>query len=65
MKTRIALSLLLVGTAMITIGGIFKLLHWPTANIQLLFGTVVQASALLVLAVKVARTHALRTLLDE
>jgi hypothetical protein len=65
MRTRIALSLLLVGTAMITIGGIFKLLHWPTANIQLLAGTLVQASALLVLAVKMARTEALRTLLDE
>lgn len=65
MKTRVAISILLVGTAMLTFGGIFKLLHWPSANIQLLLGALVQVFALLVLAVKMARTQRWKEVLDR
>lgn len=65
MKTRIALSLLLVGAAMLTTGGLFKFLHWPSANIQLLLGAFVQAFSLLVLAVKMARTERWKEVLDR
>jgi len=63
MKTRIALSILLAGTSMLTFGGLFKLLHWPSANIQLMLGALGQGFALLVLAVKMAKTDGLKELL--
>lgn len=65
MKTRTAISLLLVGTAMLTFGGLFKLMHWPSANIQLLLGGLVQVVALLTLAASVARKPDLKELLER
>ncbi|HQV75599.1 MAG: hypothetical protein KBA60_06490 [Flavobacteriales bacterium] len=65
MKIRIALSLLLAGTAILTLGGLFKLLHWPTANIQLMIGALVQVVALFVLAVKIATTDGLPGMLNR
>lgn len=65
MKIRAALALVLVGSAMLTVGGLFKLLHWPTANIQLLLGTLVQVVALLALAAHVAHGRGLRELLER
>ena len=65
MKTRTALSMLLVGTAILTLGGLFKLLHWPSANIQLMIGTMLHVVALLVLAVKLATTDGLPGMLNR
>jgi len=65
MKTRTAISLLLVGTAMLTFGGLFKLMHWPSANIQLLLGGLVQVVGLLTLAANVARKPDLKELLER
>ncbi len=65
MKTRIAISILLAGTAMLTIGGLFKLLHWPTANIQLMLGAMVQVVGLIALAVKMATTDGLPGMLNR
>lgn len=65
MKIRAALVLALIGSAMLTVGGLFKLLHWPTANIQLLLGTLVQVVALLALAVQVARGRGMKELLER
>lgn len=65
MKTRTALSMLLVGTAILTLGGLFKLLHWPSANIQLMIGTMLQVVSLLVLAVKLATTDGLPGMLNR
>jgi len=48
---------------MLTFGGLFKLLHWPSANIQLMLGALGQGFALLVLAVKMAKTDGLKELL--
>lgn len=65
MSTRIALVLLLIGYALITAGGLFKIMHWPGANIQLLLGACVQVMALLALAMQVLRHDSLRALLDK
>lgn len=64
MKPRTALALLLISSAMLTTGGLFKLLHWPTANIQLLLGATVRVVALLVLAAVVARRQGLKGLIE-
>lgn len=64
MKPRTALALLLISSAMLTTGGLFKLLHWPTANIQLLLGATVHVVALLVLAAVVARRQGLKGLIE-
>lgn len=65
MKIRAALAFLLISSAMLTIGGLFKLLHWPTANIQLLLGALVHVVALLALAVHVARGGGMKELLER
>jgi hypothetical protein len=64
MKPRTALALVLVSTAMLTLGGLFKVLHWPTANIQLLLGAVVHVVGLLALAINVARRQGLKELVE-
>lgn len=65
MRTRTAVSLLLVGTAVITLGSLFKVLHWPSANIQLMVGAVLQVTALLVLAYRSMRSAHLQDLLTH
>ncbi|MBL0126853.1 MAG: hypothetical protein IPP83_05215 [Flavobacteriales bacterium] len=65
MRTRTAVSLLLVGTAVITLGSLFKVLHWPTANIQLLLGAMLQVAALLVLAYRTVKAPHLKDLLTH
>ena len=65
MKTRTALLLLLIGHTLITSGGLFKIMHWPGANMQLLIGATIQVLALLALVVQVMRHASLRALLDR
>lgn len=65
MKTRTALALLLIGTAIIISGGLFKIMHWPSANIQLVLGTLMQVAALLALAAKVRQGGDLNQLLEK
>lgn len=64
MNTRIALSLTLVGMAILTMGRLFKFLHWPGANIQLLIGSVVLVIALVALSVNVARGRGFRGMVE-
>ncbi|MCU0318476.1 MAG: hypothetical protein MUE88_00140 [Flavobacteriales bacterium] len=65
MKTRTALLFVLAGYTVITTGGLFKIMHWPSANMQLLIGATVQAVGLLALLGQVMRHHSLRALLDK
>ncbi|MBK7382924.1 MAG: hypothetical protein IPI81_06240 [Flavobacteriales bacterium] len=65
MRTRTAFSLLLIGTAIVTGGSLFKVLHWPSANIQLLLGAMLQVAALLVLAYRSMRSTHLKDLLTQ
>ena len=65
MRTRTAVSILLIGTAVITLGSLFKVLHWPSANIQLMLGAVLQVSALLVLAYRTVKVPHLKDLLTH
>ncbi|MCB9170316.1 MAG: hypothetical protein H6597_05450 [Flavobacteriales bacterium] len=65
MKTRPALAILLLSFALLTLGGLFKLLRWPGANIQLLVGTFMQVCALVALAINVLRGQALKVWLES
>ncbi|MBK9177748.1 MAG: hypothetical protein IPM46_15735 [Flavobacteriales bacterium] len=65
MKTRNILALLLLGTAILTNGGLFKLLHWPGANVQFLIGAMLQTVMLLVLALKLAKGPSMNPLLER
>lgn len=64
MKTRTAVSLLFVSLALLASGSLFKVLHWPSANIQLLLGTVVHVTALITLATMVARRQSVKELIE-
>jgi hypothetical protein len=65
MNTRIAIALLLIGCAFITSGWLFKFLHWPSANIQLLIGALILVVALITLAANVLRSGSLRQVLEQ
>ncbi|MBL7953461.1 MAG: hypothetical protein JNJ91_00375 [Flavobacteriales bacterium] len=65
MKTRTAVSLLFVSLALLASGSLFKVLHWPSANIQLLVGTVLHVTALITLATMVARRQSVKELLES
>lgn len=65
MKTRTAVALLFVSLALLASGSLFKVLHWPSANIQLLLGTVLQVTALITLAFIIARSSRLKELLEQ
>ena len=47
----IPLSLFLLGMAITIIGALFKLMHWPGANIMLTIGMLAEATALISLIV--------------
>lgn len=65
MSSRNALVLVLISSAILTVGGLFKLLHWPGANLQLLVGALVHVVALLALAINVARRQGLKELMEN
>lgn len=54
MKTRSILVVLLIGTALLTSGSLFKILHWMGANAQILVGALLQTAMLLMLALRLA-----------
>lgn len=62
MNTRIAFAMSLVGLALLTLGGLFKFLHWPGANIQVLLGALLFAASLVGLAVNVSRGRVMKDL---
>lgn len=64
MKTRTALSLAFFALAVLTLGGLFKFLHWPGANAQVLLGASALAVALVGLGLNVARHKLLKGLGD-
>lgn len=67
MKTRNIVALLLLGTAILTNGGLLKLLHWPDANVQFLIGALLQTVMLLVLvlALKLAAGPSTSPVLEQ
>lgn len=65
MKTRKLLALLLIGTALLTCGGLFKILHWPGANAQMLVGAIVQTVMLVALALRLGTATGSASLLER
>lgn len=63
MNIRKAFAFVLCTAAIITSGGLFKVLHWPGANVQLLLGGTLHIIALLTLAVQVMRGRGPKELL--
>lgn len=60
MKTRTTIAFVLISAALLVIGGSFKLLHWPTANVLLVPGSVLQVIALVALAKQLANKRSTR-----
>ena len=48
-KYRIPLILFLLGMTITIIGALFKLMHWPGANIMLIIGMLTEAIAIITL----------------
>lgn len=48
-KFRTPLRLLLLGMAITIVGGLFKIMHWPSANILLGIGLICEAIGLIML----------------
>ena len=54
MKTKHALIIFALGFIFSLIGALFKLMHWPSANIILLTSTILQVSGTLIFIYKLA-----------
>ncbi len=65
MTARWAIILLLIGSLVFIMGGLFKFQHWPLANFQLMVGSFLQAFALVVIAVKALRYPGFKDFLDS
>jgi hypothetical protein len=65
MTARGAIVLFLFGALLLIIGGLFKIQHWPYAGGQLMAGTLFQAIAVIVFAIKVSRYPGLKDFLDR
>lgn len=65
MTARGAIVLLLVGFAVSIIGALFKIQHWPNAGGLLIASSLMQAFAVIVLALKVSRYPGFKDFLDS
>ncbi|HRH71304.1 MAG TPA: hypothetical protein PLB89_17515 [Flavobacteriales bacterium] len=65
MTARGAIVLLLIGFATSTVGAVFKIQHWPYAGQLLVASSLLQAMAVIILAVKVSRYPGFKDLLDR
>ncbi len=65
MTARGAIVLFLFGAVLLIIGGLFKIQHWPYAGEQLMAGTLLQALAVIILMIKVARYPGFKDFLDR
>ena len=44
MNARLALTLFLVGMGLVLLAALFKILHWPGADIAIIIGLILQAA---------------------
>ena len=65
MTARGAIVLLLVGFAVSIIGALFKVQHWPYSTMVLVASSLMQAIAVILLAVKVSRYPGFKDFLDS
>ena len=65
MKARGAIVLLLFGFALSIIGSLFKIQHWPHASELLIASSLIQAFAVVVIALKVSRYPGFKDFLDR
>jgi hypothetical protein len=54
-KYKIPLILLILGMAITIIGALFKLMHWPMANVLLFIGLICEAVGLIMLISRTMR----------
>ncbi len=65
MTARGAIVLLLIGFAVSIMGALFKIQHWPYSTFFLVASSLMQASAVIVLAIKVSRHPGFKDFLDR
>lgn len=52
MKTKYVIALFLVGILLTILGSLFKVMHWPSATILMILGTVFEVIALILFVYK-------------
>ena len=52
---KIPLVLFLIGMIISIVGALFKLMHWPEANIILIMGMLIEAGAILSLIITIVK----------
>ncbi|UGS22233.1 GldL-related protein [Flavobacterium cyclinae] len=52
---KIPLVLFLIGMIISVVGALFKLMHWPGANIILIMGMLIEAGAILSLIITIVK----------
>jgi hypothetical protein len=52
MKNRQILIVFLIGLVVTTVGGLFKIMHWPGASLMLIVGMTFEALAIVLLIAK-------------
>lgn len=52
---KIPLVLFLIGMIISVVGALFKLMHWPEANIILIMGMLIEAGAILSLIITIVK----------
>ena len=65
MTARVAIIILLIGFAVSIVGALFKFQHWPYSTMVLVASSIMQAIAVIVLAIKVARYPGFKDFLDS
>lgn len=52
MKTKYVLAFFLVGVVLIITGSLFKIMHWPSANVLMILGSIFEVIALILFVYK-------------
>ena len=65
MTARQSISLFLLGAALMILGAMFKVQHWPGADMMLATASLLQIIGVLVVAIKVLRYPGFKDFLDR
>ena len=65
MKTKYIISLFIVGTILLIVGSLFKIMHWPYASQWIITGAAIQVVAALLSLWKVLTTDQFKDFLNS
>ncbi|MEJ2003958.1 MAG: hypothetical protein P8X57_03120 [Cyclobacteriaceae bacterium] len=65
MKTKYAILLFILGLAIDMTGALFKIMHWPSADIFLIIGTICQVDGLIIFGFKLLTHPKLKEFMNQ